>query len=265
MTDLLTHLLSLKDPKEIEEISGHLPLEDLKQLVILIEKSGDEFKDRLTPILKGMQPAHFAVLAHSPIFQNQAHTQALQQKARDLIEHFKKVYDQYSEEKTTLDDCINEFPLFPVNASFLSSICNQIVQLSDKINLVNHLLDSVLKIAWLSENTDLIDAFSNFKNQFMQLSAKENNQPTLLMQRLNSIFGQENGAPSLDGLAALGIQYKEDYKHLAEALDMRSIPEQTLVAAIHDRLNAAGLSTVEDLKKNKIYTKEHLLAFLKKS
>ena len=266
MNDPVKHLLNLKNPKEIAEGVSHLALDDVKTLLSTLERGETEYKDHILPVILGLQPSHFAILASSPLIQKRISTEAIQSKMNSLIPYFQDLYDQYNIEKQTINDCINELPLFPVSAELLGSLCEQIVSLRDKTVTLNHLLDQVLKLTWLSDRPDIVDAFSALKNHFSTLIFEEEKQPTDLLVRLNSVFGSKNEDSSIEGLSALGISYLEDLKELSIHLgnEVSELPEKNLLAAIHDRLNAAGLSTIEDLKKHKIFTKEHLFAYLKK-
>lgn len=266
MNDPVKHLLTLKNPKEISENAAKLSLDDVKVLLAMLETSENEFKDHVLPIVLGLQPSQFAIFAASPLIQRKAGTEQVQAKMNSLVPHFQALYDQYNNEKQIINDCINELPLFPVSAELLGSLCEQVVSLSDKTIALKDLLDQVLKLTWLSDRPDLVEAFSAIKNHLSNLIFEEQLQPTTLLVRLNSIFGSKNEDSSIDGLSALGISYLEDFKALSAHLgnEIGDLPEQNLIAAIHDRLNASGLSTIEDLKKNKIFTKEHLFAYLKK-
>jgi hypothetical protein len=264
MNDPVKHLLSLKNPKEISESAHTLSLDDVKVLLTQLETKENDYKDHILPIVLGLQPSHFATFAASPLIQKRVASEPIQEKMHALVPHFQALYDQYNNEKQTITECINELPLFPVSADLLGTLCEQIACLSDKTLALNHQLDLVLKLTWLSDRPGLVDAFSALKNHFSNLIFEEQIQPTALLVRLNSIFGSKNEDSSMEGLSALGISYLEDIKSLGTHLDLNDLPEKNLLAAIHDRLNAAGLSTIEDLKKNKIYTKEHLFAYLKK-
>lgn len=264
MNDPIKHLLTLKNPNEIAESASRLSLDDVKVLLTLLETSENEYKDHVLPIVLGLKPSHFAMFAASPVIQKRVATEALQAKMNSLVPYFQDLYDQYNNEKHTITECITELPLFPVSAELLGSLCEQIACLSDKTIALSHQLDQVLKLTWLSDRPGLVDDFSALKNHFSHLIFEEQIQPTALLIRLNSIFGSKNEDSSMEGLSALGISYLEDLKSLGSHLELNDLPEKNLLAAIHDRLNAAGLSTIEDLKKNKIFTKEHLFAYLKK-
>lgn len=266
MNDPVTRLLNLKNPKEISESTSKLDLDNVKVLLVTLERSENEYKNHILPIVLGLQPSHFAIFAESPLIQKRVTQAPIQEKMNSLSPYFQALYDQYNIEKQTINECINELPLFPVSAELLGSLCEQIASLRDKTVALNHLLDQVLKLTWLSDRPDLVDAFSALKNHFSTLIFEEEGQPANLLIRLNSIFGSKNEDSSIEGLSALGINYLEDLKELSVHLgnEISDLPEKNLLAAIHDRLNAAGLSTIEDLKKHKIFTKEHLFAYLKK-
>lgn len=264
MNDPVKQILDLKKPNEIAEYTSRLSLDDVKVLITLLEANENEYKDHILPVILGLQPFHFTSLGNSPLIQKRVVTEPLQAKMNSLVPHFQALFDQYNNEKQTITECINELPLFPVSAELLGSLCEQIACLSDKTLAMNHQLDLVLKLTWLSDRPGLVDDFSALKNHFSNLIFEEQHQPQALLLRLNSIFGSKNEDSSIEGLSALGISYLEDLKALGNHLGLNELPEKNLLAAIHDRLNAAGLSTIEDLKKNKIFTKEHLFAHLKK-
>ena len=264
MNDPVKLILSLKNPNEIAEATNRLALDDVKLLLTWLEKKENEYKDHILPIVLGLKPSHFAMFATSSVIQKRVAKEPLQAKINSLVPYFQDLYNQYNSEKQTIFECINELPLFPVSAELLGSLCEQIACLSDKTLDLNHQLDLVLKLTWLSDRPDLVEAFSTLKNHFSHLISEEEIQPSRLLARLNSIFGSKNEDSSMEGLSALGIQYLEDLRSLCTHLNLSDLPEKNLLAAIHDRLNAAGLSTIEDLKKNKIFTKEHLFAYLKK-
>lgn len=233
MTDSLKKILSSNNPKEIEEIAKTLSLDDINLVLQHIEKG--EFQTGTLPFIQGLSITYFAL------------------------------FSQYSEEEKILAECINELPLFPIPSNIFDSICEQIVQLSEKTEVAIHLLDQILKLTWLSERSELVEIFSNLKNHFLILKQHESTRPAMLLNRVNSIFGSDNTASSIDGLPALGINYVEDLKQLSAVLgdDLANLPSNSLLPAIHDRLNGAGLTTISDLQAHQIYTKEHLFAFLK--
>lgn len=264
MVDSLKKLLTTKDQKEIEDLAKNLSLEEIATLLQHIEKG--EFQEGIFPLIQGLPAPHFVYYANAPLFLKLANTTAVQKKLQALVEYFNSIYNSYKEEELMLDECINELPLFPIPSNIFNSLCDQIVNLSDKTETVLQHLDQILKVVWLSEKSELVEDFSQLKNIFLNLKQREINQPMVLFQRINSIFGSDNNASSLDGLSALGINYVEDLKHLHTAFsdNLPILSEKSLVPAIHDRLIAAGLATIGDLRKHQIYTKEHLYDYLNK-
>lgn len=266
MNDTIKNLFTLKTGREIAAAVNTLSLEDTKLLLVTVQEQEELLKDFIPPILAGLKPSHFAIFSDSPLFVKRAESDLLQEKMASVTPHFIGLFEEYSKEVGVLLDCINELPLFPVSSDLLASLCDQIVQLSDKSAAVTRLLDQLLKLTWLSHNTELIEIYSGFKNQYAHLNIGVEALSLELMKRLNSIYTNDQDS-SIDGLNALGISFLEDLKRLRTCLgdDLADVPEKSLLPAIHDRLNAAGLATVEDLRKHQIFTKEHLFTYLKKS
>lgn len=181
-----------------------------------------------------------------------------------LKNYFQSVIEGYVKESNVIEECIHELPLFPVSTPLLKSLCDQIVTLSEKISTTSKLLDHVLRIVWHSNDAQVIAIYSELKNHLSHIVEAQEKIPARLIERLNSIYGSKDEESSVEGLSALGINYLEDYKQLSSVLESE-VPEKNLLAAVHDRLNGAGLATILDLKKHKIYTKDHLFAYLNES
>lgn len=265
MTDSLKKILNSTNSKEIEELAKSLSLEEVQTLLRYIEKG--KFQEGTLPFIQGLPAELFAIFSNAPFILNLAKTALVQEKVQALIEYFNTIFSQYKEEASVLDECINELPLYPIPSNIFNSLCEQIVQLSNKTDMILQLLDQILRLTWLSENRELVASFSQIKIHFLHLKQQEAKQPTQLMSRINSIFGSDDKASSIDGLPALGINYVEDLKQLSSLLgnDLADLPEKSLLPAIHDRLNASGLATIGDLRDHQIYTKEHLFTYLNKT
>lgn len=259
-------LLSGRTPQEVTEIASRLSLEDAKQLLKVLEADAKGIKERFPDILKALPEEVFSYFSTTLYFHQNASSEIIQNKIQECLNQFKALFGEFQKERTVLQECITELPLYPVSAPILASLCDQIIQLADRIEAIEAKINQMLPLIWLTQRSELVALASELKSNYSHLKQKQDVLPVDLIHHLNSIYGAKDAESSMEGLSALGIQYIEDLKQLSCVLgeEANDIPEKNLPAAIHDRLVLRGLSTVADLKKQKIFTKDHLFAYLKK-
>ncbi|MCE2981989.1 MAG: hypothetical protein LW832_00340 [Parachlamydia sp.] len=144
-------------------------------------------------------------------------------------------------------------------------------------------------ILWNTGQIDLIDRLSCLKDNFHHLIHEtigvQDEKPRgiyqILSTRLNTVYESpallNDEDPSLEGLACFSIWYLKDYWFLgllpsisADRLEIegsendKHIHRQALFQLVQQRLSLLGLETVGDLKKARIFSKDMLLAYLRR-
>ncbi|MBA3816000.1 MAG: hypothetical protein H0X29_05690 [Parachlamydiaceae bacterium] len=159
------------------------------------------------------------------------------------------------------------------------------------------LSSKALAIAWNSGRTDLIEKLSSFKEQSQKLSNDAIGQSSgpdasacglyeIFENRLNSVFNDDNNnplsddEPTIEALVKFSIWYIKDYweigllPHISQAqLELELAPSaaikdegkdfrKQLFDDVHKNLEKLGLVNLQNLKKNKIYSKTALKNYI---
>ncbi|GAB4233112.1 MAG: hypothetical protein Tsb0021_12030 [Chlamydiales bacterium] len=263
---------------------------------------------KLSPLLVGISQNTFLYLLaisseeQLKVLQHEALAEGIQHHLTLLahhIEHIKNLTVTAIEEITQE---INTFPLKEINTPNFLPIYAKIDELKDNTERYGIIINKALALAWNTNRPDLIDSFTNLKENLQRIDEREigsekSQQSSstglyyLLGKRLSSIYGDPDNPsnfdtiidedPEIEAMAKLSLWYLKDYweigllpsisneKHLrldpSKYSDTQSQEHrEKLLNEVRNNLHSIGLTTVKDFKNHKIFSKESLKRYISK-
>jgi len=292
----------LNTPQQLEAVGRAVSFEQICEILSWITENKDLHQAKLFPLFVGMPQGLFLLLlvqatpAQQILLKQESISEPIQHQLTLLTHSLSSISGNQNQAFSNLEI---KFGLLDLAIIGPDQIIEQegLIEFLRETCLKTQLVSSkALALAWNSNRTDLIEKLSSAKEQSHKLAHSLIGQPklpdsqatglyALLENRLNSVFNDENNMPlsddepALEALVKFSIWYINDYwevgllPHISTQeklqLDAEAVSEQEqidyrkdLFALVKNNLEKIGLSTLQDLKKNKIYSKAALKNFI---
>jgi len=167
--------------------------------------------------------------------------------------------------------------------SLLSSLKEEIEEIVQEVQEKLNLLDIALEIAWKTERPDLVAKFSELKEQLNHLLSHQIGFPSTLQnpssglyasidQSFNAVFDRllKNEDAALEGLTCLNLWNIKDYWEVGLLPQLPSPTEfieqdtKTLMDQVQENLASLYLKTVQDLKRERLFSSQQLKEYIQK-
>lgn len=291
-TELKNQLENLTETHQLEALGKTLTSPQM--LYVLDYKAS--LTNKLSPILAGLSPEVFSqvLLLLTPeqllVLQHESMTIPVQHHLTVLSLDKFKMLDYVAAMVLTLETLIEHLEVEKLGIADLSEIIDKIDQLSQGIDFELNILNKALSLAWNSDRADLIEKLSLLKETIQKYKTfsigKKDSQEGLyakLNRKLNNVYNETNwttdrgvipeNTPAIEALAKLSIWYIQDYfaigllPEIQSGADLDLSPakhsekerfeyKENLINKVKNKLKELGLLTLEDLKKNRIYSKK---------
>lgn len=289
----------LTQREQLEEAGKSLTLQQILDIMAHCkEKKG---RTKVLSLLIGISPSIFrrilqqAAEFHLHFLKEEACIEPIQHHLTILSHQFTNEFSQLGEVSNIIEREISQLnPLLISNQDILN-IKDKISALSDNCQRLLEEIDQALLITWNSNRADLIEKLSSIKEnyiKYMALIIGDPDEPAGLYEKLeahlsriygnpndpNDIEAFEDDEPAMEACSKLGFWYLEDYWRVGllpsilsvDQLDLSpKYPEKERILYREKLLNMAqkslanlGLSTVQDLKKAHIISRETLREYI---
>ena len=278
-SDLAAQIIQTDDKRVLEKIGSELDPLVAPPLFTLIKEGAPEHHWKISALLVGMPPAIFqkSLMAdhdkYIECLKQEASLEPLQHQLKILLTDYAYQTSQLSQLELLMKEELKGLDVLSLTPASLTEIEDRIDQMIESADRLIKVLNKVLLMTWNSGRTDLVEHASFLKEvtEKMRADVLYGELKGLLDFRLYSVFGPlENQAaladsdPSLDGLTRLSIWYPEDFYKLGLIKNEEDLTG-AVTLIVQSNLICLGLDTVGSLKKQRIFSKPLLEAYLKKS
>ncbi len=283
---------------------------NVKQLLELLDAAADSdvaWQDKLQFILVGL-PQNVFEASLDGITDRQLRalkavgsTESLQHHLTLLVHELARKAEQTAVGLEGLERQIEVYNVHTVHQKDIDTFLQRIEEALDFFLHGLSLLDTSLGLAWNTNREDLIDRFTQLKENWLRYlqfvigrpGTSETPSSALyakLDRHLNAIYGDpsnpvehdvlEDSDPALEALTALSLWVLQDYWGVGllpgithvEDLDLdsthtdaeRILYREKLMLVAQENLNILGLATVGDLKKARIYSRNMLSRYIER-
>lgn len=232
------------------------------------------------------------------LFKQEAALEPMQALTHRTAEVFVKHLDHFVEETKQAGIYISQIDLPKLTFKGLEEVTRSVEALRDEVSIDHQSLDLVLAVVWMSDRSDLVDLFTSLKAQYHTLSAHAVGFPQngpeaasglyLQLQELlerpyyedpssDRISYLPNETPAVEVLGRLSVWYLKDQAavgllphlsetELAELSALNHSTDSERRATLHEQalsnLHRAGLRTLGDFRKQRIYSRTMLKEYL---
>lgn len=299
---LIAILQGLNERTKLQAFGSALSANQMLAVLHYYAQSEHLHRDKLQYILITLpQPAFEQLLLIAEkealqVLKNMGGTESLQHHLTLLVHQLAQGLEGGMKDLQWLKREIETYDVKSLRNEDLDQFISHLASASNYLEYHLSLINLALELAWNTTRQDFLEHLMILKDDCIKLIrqvvgyASDGDQLDsglylILQKRLCTIFGEENGfggledsAPSLEALAALSLWVVEDYWEIGllpgittrEQLNLgpdSSETEQThyntqLIAHAQSNLKAAGLATVENLKRCQIFSKDLLQRYL---
>lgn len=300
-TDAKNKLVSLFQfidaSKGLETLGKHLSLPRFLNLLNFLSLN-PSFHDRLPFILTGLETQIFSKALnffqphHLALFKDEGLLEPLQYHLTQFIHEGEGLLQHIHLEANRFENDINSTASVELSPDQLNGFIHQIDNYRNQILDFLDRASTALSIAWNTDRIDLIEKLSTI-NELMQHhivavighQSSDHFPSTGLYATLEKTFSKifdsslKNEDASVEGLTRLSIWHLNDYWQLGllphilqpEELDLdpeqfddikRSAHHQDLFAQVQKQLEKLKIGTVEDLKREYLFSKPLLKAYI---
>lgn len=242
---------------------------------------------------------HLASPLQLRVFKELGSTESIQHHLTLLIHELARLSEDYA---IDMDDLERQIDLYDVTQVRQGDIDGFVHHIEDTLTFFHqglYTIDIALSLAWNTTREDLIDRLTILKENWLRYLQFAIGRPgdgvhpatalyAKLEAKLNTIFGSPGSPealtdddPAIEALAALALWVLQDYWEVGlipgiesvEQLDLapgsrtekeRALFREKLARITQDNLSAIGLSTVGDLKRAHIYSRNMLIRYVQK-
>ncbi len=286
--------------KALEAIGRTITPQQTAELLESCADAEPLVRDRMQFILVGLRQPFFEVLLHQvsnvqlSVLRSLGNTESLQHHLTLLVHELARQAEEYALGLEDLERRIDSYDVHSVRQADIDDFLHQLQHASSYFLEGLHTIDTSLGLAWNTTRQDLIERLTQLKESWQRYlqfgigrpGSKDRPATALyqkLEQRLSGIFGNEerlaDNDPAIEGLAALSLWVLEDYwqmgllPKIANTTDLELDPnthsekecalyKERLTATAQENLQAVGLKTVGDLKREHIYSSNMLKRYV---
>lgn len=267
-------------------------LNHLQAMEILDEVSHKEsiHYHKFLPILVGMSHKVFEEILltgserQMQVLKLEGITEAIQHHMTVLLHDWVKDIEGHS---TILRSLLNEISFLDVHQvtrGSLDGIRTMLISITEYYQKMVYKTNRALSIAWNTNRPDLIEKFTMIKDSCMKYHSVVIGNPhtptelstglyELLDKRLDDVYSSEgdpleNDDPAIEGLTKLGIWYLDDYVKIgllpgAHVTEEEGFEREKFYELAVENLANIGLSSVHDLKRADIFSKNMLVEYIR--
>ncbi len=300
-------LRGIETKPQLEVVGSALNTDQMLELLELCAGRSTPQRDKMQAILVGLSPQVFMETLHAcsdlqlQVLKDLAGSEGLQHHLTLMLHELHHLSEKHADTMNALDGEIDSYDVTRVRQHDIDRFLNQISTVSAFFNEHLDTVSLALALAWNSEREDLIDRYTQIKENWLRylqfaigVPATAHRRATALYSkleaRLNAVFGDPDipqladniltdDDPSIEGLTAFSAWYVQDYWELGLLPAIESRTQLELDASLHndqeranhiaqltvsaqESLDAMGLRTVGDLKLAHIYSRNMLARYV---
>jgi len=291
----ITKLFSDLEERELLEALGSGVDADMFLAIVDILPPSEHHHPKLSPVMVGLPPKTFlevlikATELQLTTLRHEAVAEPLQHQLTLLYHTMSQNETAFTKELQSLKEQVATFDVTALTKKELDELYNNLHKVSGTIDSALHKIDLALALAWNTDRPDLVDSFTELKEYYLNdlriglgHPQGEKRAPSglyaTLEQHLEDLFADVDGEPATEALAKLSIWYVKDFAalgllpHLTDeeraiiesAEDIESEKREQLRTKALATLSKMGLNSVEDFRREKIYSKAMLQEFLRR-
>ena len=292
----------LNTPQHLEAMGRAASFVQFCEILSYIAAGKDVNQAKLFSLFVGMSQEVFlplllqATKEQENILRRESLSEPIQHHLTLLTHGLLTISDKQNQTFSTLEMQLGSLDLATISAAQIIEQEKAIEVFRETCTKTQFICSKALAIAWNSTRMDLIEKLSSIKEQSQKLSNVSIGHPQLpdspatglyatFESRLESVFFDENNKvlgndePAIEAMVKFCIWYINDYWEVGLLPHVRSLSEldrdsnvpserekidhlKFLFSEVSKNLERLNLRTLEDLKKNKIYSKIALKDFI---
>lgn len=286
----------IDSPETLETLGKNLTVQQFLQMLTFLDLH-PPFQNRLSYILIGLQPQIFCLAlkffqsAHLALFKEESLLEPLQYHLTQFVHEGEQLYKEIDLLQQQFEESLLSVTAQGLTVESLEELISRIEPLRNQLLDFLERVNVALSIAWNTDRIDLIEKLSHINESLQHLltisighPSSDNLKSTGLYSKMEQTFSKifdsslKDEDASVEGLTRLSIWHLKDYWELGllpqikqlQELDMdvhspehqRTSYHQHLFSQVQKQLELLNIGTVGHLKKESIFSKPLLKAYI---